>query len=58
MRFHIFDELFGDDFLVNRTTDFYFYVAGCLISLFQVIIVLNIYFEHARRLKSLSYDIA
>ena len=25
---------FGNNFLVNRTTDFYFYVAGCLISPF------------------------
>ena len=48
---------FRNDFLVNWTTDFYFYVARCLSSLFPGIIVLiNIYFEHARSLKSLSYD--
>ncbi len=27
--FYIFDEFFGNNFLVNRTADFYFYVAGC-----------------------------
>ena len=56
--FHIFDELFGDDFLVIRTTGFYFYVAGCLISPFPSNNCANIYFEHARSLKSLSSDIA
>ena len=49
---------FGDDFLVNRMADFYFYVAGCLISPFPTNNCTNIYFEHARSLKSLSYDIA
>ena len=64
---------FGDDFLVNRTADFYFYVAGCLITLFQAIIVLifilnttavcvnewpSFAYSSARSLKSLSYDIA
>ena len=29
MLFYIFDEFFGNNFLVDRTTDFYFYVAGC-----------------------------
>ena len=64
---------FGDDFLVDRTTDFYFCVACCLISLFQAIIVLiftlntlavcvnecpSFAYSSARSLKSLSYDIA
>ena len=62
---------FGDDFLVDRTTDFYFCVACCLISLFQAIIVLiftlntlavcvnecpSFAYSSARSLKSLSYD--
>ena len=41
---------FRSDFLVNRTTDFYFYVAGCLISPFPSNNCTNIYFEHAHSL--------
>ena len=41
---------FGNDFLVNRTADFYFYVACCLISPFPSNNCADIYFEHARSL--------
>ena len=49
---------FGDDFLVNRTADFYFYVAGCLISPFPSNKCPSFAYSSARSLKYLSYDIA
>ena len=41
---------FGDDFLVNRMADFYFSVAGCLISPFPSNNCVDIYFAHCRSL--------
>ena len=73
MLFYVFDEFFGDDFLVNWTTEFYFYIAVASYRLFQAIIVLifilntaavcvNVWpsfvYSRAHSLKSLSYDIA
>ena len=49
---------FGDDFLVDRTTEFYFYAAGCLISPFPSNKCPSFAHSSARSLKSLSYDIA
>ena len=49
-RLDIFDELFRDDFLIDRTADFCFYISGCLISFFSVNNCTDVYFEHCRSL--------
>ncbi len=48
--FTIFDKFFGDDFLVDRTTNFHFNVSGCSVSFSPANECTDIYFEYRRSL--------